>query len=107
MANLWDKIKKGVVEGAYFAKEKSEELGKMGKKKLDILQIKRNITKNFSELGGLVYQAVPMSKDNKVTVTEEMKEIVEKIKLLEVDLEENENQFEILKNKETDKKEGK
>lgn len=100
MANLWDKIKKGVVEGVYIAKEKSEELGKLGKKKLDILQIKRNIAKNFSELGAQVYQAVPMAKDNKVAVTEEMKKIVDRIKLLEKDLEEKEKQMEKLKKKE-------
>ena len=105
MASLWDKIKKGVVEGAYIAKEKSEELGKLGKKKLDILQIKRNITKNYSELVAQVYQEVPKAKDNKIAMTEDMKKIVEQIKLLNVDLEENEKQLETLRTKESKGKE--
>ena len=105
MADLWEKIKKGVIEGAYFAKEKSEELGKLGKKRLDILQIKRNITKNFSELGALVYKEASKAKNDKIPVSEEMKKVVERIKLLDVDLEENEKQLEKLKKKESEKKE--
>ena len=100
MADLWGKIKSVIVEGAQFAKEKTEELGKIGKKKLDILQIKRNISKQFTELGGLIFEKCSKKDVKTVNITDEMREIVEKIKNLDVELAEREKELEELTKKE-------
>ena len=100
MTDLWGKIKSAVVEGAHFAKEKTEELSKIGKKKLDILQTKRNITKQFTELGGLIFEKCSKKDVKTVNITEEMREIVDKIKKFEAELEEREKELEELSKKE-------
>jgi len=45
MANLWDDIAKTIREGVDTVVEKTEKLTKIGKIKIDILNIKRNIDK--------------------------------------------------------------
>ena len=100
MADLWEKIKSTVVEGAQFAKEKTEELSKIGKKKLDILQTKRKITKQFTELGGLIFEKCSKKDVKTVNITDEMRKIVDKIKNFEVELKEREKELEELPNKE-------
>ncbi len=62
MANLWDDIAKTIREGVDTVVEKTEELTKIGKIKIDILNIKRNVQKNFSELGGRVYHLITAKK---------------------------------------------
>lgn len=83
MANLWGDIKKSLGEfvtkaadkAGEFTREaadKAEEVTKLGKVKLDIFQVKRDIEKQFSELGGIVYQLIldkktkDLEKDGKV-----------------------------------------
>ncbi|MFC1694426.1 hypothetical protein ACFL1R_13095, partial [Candidatus Latescibacterota bacterium] len=55
---LWEKVKKSVVEGVSVAAGKTEEYTKLGKAKLDFLAVKRKISKQFAELGGIIYDAV-------------------------------------------------
>ena len=54
MANLWDDIARTIREGVDTVVEKTEELTRIGRIKVDILNIKRKVEKNFSELGGRV-----------------------------------------------------
>ena len=58
MANLWDDIARTIRDGVGTVVEKTEELTKIGKIKVDIINIKRNVDKNFSELGGKVYHLI-------------------------------------------------
>ena len=49
MGDLWEKVRKSVIDGVQIAAEKTEELTKLGKIKIEILNIKRKISKNFTE----------------------------------------------------------
>ena len=86
MANLWDDIAKTIREGVGTVVEKTEELTKIGRIKVDILNIKRNVKKNFSELGGRVYQLITKEKKTAISTDREAKEIIECIKILEKEL---------------------
>ncbi|MFQ5606164.1 MAG: hypothetical protein ACE5HS_23075, partial [bacterium] len=66
MANLWDDIAKTIREGVDTVVEKTEELTKIGMIKMDIINIKRNVDKNFSELGGKVYHL--LVEENKAQI---------------------------------------
>jgi hypothetical protein len=94
---LWDKIKQSVAEGMSTAAEKTEEYTKLGKAKLDVLAIKRKISKQFTELGGLAYEASKDKKPQDAFKTPEVSVIVETIAELEAELAEKETQFEELK----------
>jgi len=105
MEKLWEKIKKSVIDGMTTAAEKTEEYTKIGKAKLDVLAVKRKISKNFAELGGLVYDAVKEKKDEEILKSEEIKSLIEALKELDGELEKKEAALEELTKKEEAEKE--
>jgi len=99
MEDLWKKIKKSVIEGATYAAEKTEELTKFGKVKIEILNIKRKISSKFSELGGITYGAIKEKNLDKEMKSDRVKSVVEEVEKLEAQLEAKEKQYEELQKK--------
>jgi mannitol-1-phosphate/altronate dehydrogenase len=100
METLWDKVKKSVMDGVNAAAEKTEELTKLGKMKLEILNIKHKISKQFTELGGIVFDAVKTEKTKDVMKSDEFQAIIKSLNELEADLIMKEKTFDEMKNKE-------
>ena len=100
MSSLLDDIAKTIREGVDTVVEKTEELTKIGKIKVDIINTKRQIEKNFAELGGKVYHMIVEEKKGQIAGNKEVKEIVEKVKALEGQLEEKNAELQQVKNKE-------
>ena len=107
MANLWDDIAKTIREGVGTVVEKTEELTKIGKIKIDILNIKRNIEKNFSELGGRVYQLIAKEKETEISTDKEAREVIECIKILEKELDDKKSELAKVKSKKSSTSESK
>lgn len=100
MESLWDRIREGLREGFLTAAEKTEELAKVGKGKIDLVTIRRKIERTFAELGGKVYHMVIEEKTTAITDSEEVKQLINKVKDLEQQLKEKE--AEIQRAKEAD-----
>jgi len=100
MTDLWQKIKKSVVEGVTAAAEKTEEYTKIGKVKIDILNIKRKISKSFTELGGVTYEAIKGDTLGEALKTEKVHELITSIEKLESELESREADFAAMTGKE-------
>ena len=108
MAILWEKIRKSILESVSVATEKTEEYTKFGKAKIDVLAVKRKISKQFTELGGIVYEAIKSKKTDEVLKSKEINEIVGSLKKLEKTLGEKEGVVDELKKKtESEEKEKK
>ena len=107
MGNLWDDIAKTIREGVDTVVEKTGELTKIGKIRIDILNIKRNIDKNFSELGGRVYQLITEEKDTEISTDKEVREIIECIKILEKELDDKKSALAKVKSKKSSTSESK
>ncbi len=105
MSNLWDDIAKTIREGVDSVVEKTEELTKIGKTKVDIMNIKRNVEKNFSELGGKVYHLIIEEKKTQITSDKDVKEIIDCIKILEKELQDKNVELKNIKSKDKVKKE--
>lgn len=84
--NVWGKIRKTVVDGVTIAAEKTEEYTRMGKAKLDVLTVKRNITKLQTDLGAHIYQAVQEGKSEGVFESEAVKGMISGLRGLETEL---------------------
>jgi uncharacterized protein YijF (DUF1287 family) len=97
MENLWTRVKKSIKESATFAVEKTEELTKLGKAKIEILAVKHNISKLFTELGGLTYDILKEDKAGDVAKSKEVKALVVSIKNLEKELDLKEKAYEDMK----------
>ena len=106
MANLWDDIARTIREGVDTVVEKTEELTRIGRIKVDILNIKRNVEKNFSELGGRVYQLISKEKNAAISTDKEAKEIIECIKILEKELDDKKYELAKVKSKPKPKQSG-
>lgn len=100
MAELWEKIRKTIKEGIATATEKTEELTKLGKAKIDILTVKHQISKQFTELGGIVYEASKENKEGEVLALPKTKAVVASLKKLEKELTAKEKLYEDIKKKE-------
>ena len=62
MDTLWDKVKQNLGEWYSAAYDKTDELARIGRKKIDIVGINREIEKHLSELGGRVYDMINKGK---------------------------------------------
>ncbi len=99
MQDLWEKIKKSVVEGVTIAAEKTEEYTKLGKAKIEILNTKRKISAKFTELGSILYDAIKDGSTDEVIKSDKVEELVDVIKGFESELESKEQKFEEMKKK--------
>lgn len=96
---LWEKIKRSLKESFSQALEKSEELTRLGRLKLEILQINQQIEKLFAELGGYAYHEIK-SGTTKIAAVPRIQQLVEEIEKLEEELQAKESELERIENEE-------
>ncbi len=95
MDTLWDKVKKNLVDWYGTAYEKTDELARIGKKKIEVAGVNRAIEKHLSELGGKVYDLIDVqgkggviAKDPDVSrLVGEIKDLEEQLKAKELEIE--------------------
>lgn len=90
MESLWDRVKQSLKEGFLTAAEKTEELAKVGKGKIDLMAIRHRIGSTFAELGGKVYHLVTTEKSPAIASNKEVKALIQRVKALEKQLKEKE-----------------
>lgn len=113
MSDLLDNAKKSF--GEWFSKavdkageftreaaDRTEEVTKRGKVKLDIFQIKRDIDKVFTDLGRFVYNLLGEGTKD-IEKNESVKSYIDQVKALENNLKEMEDKYEKIKNPHLDK----
>ena len=79
MTNRFDDVKKNLKEWGSIAVDKAEELTKVGRLKIDILSLNREIEKNFVELGGKVYELIYKEDQGRIKSNDEVKKIIQRI----------------------------
>ena len=90
MESLWDRVKQSLREGLLTAAEKTEELAKLGKGKIDLMAIRHRIGNTFAELGGKIYHLVTVDKATAIIKNKEVMALIERVKTLEKQLKEKE-----------------
>jgi predicted HicB family RNase H-like nuclease len=106
MASLFDDLTDGIRDGINFVVDKTDEYSKIGKLKLDMVGIKRNIEKLFAELGGRVYEVLKEGESAVLRDDEEVKRMINEIKALEDNLDEKKNEIKSIRDeKERQRKE--
>ena len=95
MDTLWEKVKHNLVEWYGTAYEKTDELARVGKKKIEITGVNRAIERHLSELGGRVYDmVVEQGKSGVIAKDARVKELIEQVQDLERELKEKEEEIE-------------
>jgi hypothetical protein len=97
MSTNWEEVRSSIQEFFSSAAEKTDELIKVGKRKLSIAEIKRNITGQYAELGGRVYHLVREGQAESIGSDEEVEVLVTRIHKLEDELKAKEMEIEEIK----------
>lgn len=84
--NVWDRIKKGLKDGAALSMEKIEEYTKIGKLKIEEFSAKRKIERNFVDIGERVFELITDKKANEVEKDILISNAIENIKSLREEL---------------------
>ena len=63
---MWERIKKGLKEGAALSMEKIEEYTKIGKLKIEEFSAKRKIERNFVDIGERAFELISDKKGNDI-----------------------------------------
>jgi dynactin complex subunit len=86
MGTTWKKIKNGMSEGFQNLSEKTGEMTQIGRLKIEIIAVKRDIEKAFIELGGRVYHNLEEKHEDDILSDQRIKKLVKDIKALELKL---------------------
>ena len=98
MDTLWDRVKKNLVDWYGTAYEKTDELARVGKKKIEITGVNRAIERHLSELGGRVYDMiVEQGKSGVIAKDARVKELIEQVQDLEEELKGKEEEIEAIR----------
>ncbi len=79
---FWEDFSAMFKKGVSVVAKKTDEYTKIGKIKVDIIAIKREIDKNHTQLGSKVYQLLVQENNTKIASNEEIKEVTDAIKAL-------------------------
>ncbi len=104
LENLFDEVLTSVKDGLNKLAQKTDQLTQIGRIKLDIISIKRDIEKQFTDLGGRVYQLY-RDKHEDVLDDEQVKEYIQQIEELETRLEAKKEELEKVQKREAMQKE--
>ncbi len=86
MGTTWKKIKNGMSEGFQNLSEKTGEMTQIGRLKIEIIAVKRDIEKAFIELGGRVYHNLEEKHEDDILSDQRIKKLVKDVKALELKL---------------------
>ncbi len=86
--NVWEKIRRGVKEGAALSMEKIEEYTRIGKLKIDEFSVKRKIERNYVDIGERVFELLAEDKGSEIEKDILITNAVDNINALKEELEE-------------------
>jgi hypothetical protein len=86
MDTMWEKIKRGLRDGATLSIEKIDQYTKIGKLKLDEMAANRKIDRNFMDIGERVVDLIDSGKGSDVAQDLTIKKAMENIRALRDEL---------------------
>ena len=93
MEDSWEKIRNNFRAGMKIVSRKADELSRIGRLKLEIVAVKRDIEKGFLELGGRIYHKLDQEQDYALKSDKDIMDLVAKIRGHEDRLEELEQKI--------------
>ena len=105
MDDLWSRVKKNLLEWYETAYDKTDELARIGKKRVEITGLNRSIEKHFTEMGGRLYDLIVEQghRGNKTADDVVVQRIVAEVRDLEESLKKKEEEIESIRE---DRKQG-
>jgi len=101
--SLWDDVKSNLVEWYTVAADKTSEIAKIQSRRYDKFGLSRDIERQFSELGSLVYNGLQEGRED-VLADPEVAVLAERIRGLEEDLRRKEEEIERIRREHAERK---
>ena len=86
MAPLWDDVKNAIVEGYVYASDKAEEVTQIGRAKVEILKVNRQMARLMGDMGGRVFEMFESGEQVAIPDDESLVDSVEKIRGFQKDI---------------------
>ena len=80
MAPLWDEVKNAIVDGYVYASDKAEEVTQIGRAKVEILKVNRQMARLMGDMGGRVFEMFESDEGPEIAEDQSLLESVEKIR---------------------------
>ncbi|MBN2565478.1 MAG: hypothetical protein JXB46_07180 [Candidatus Eisenbacteria bacterium] len=80
MAPLWEDVKNAIVDGYVYASDKAEEMTQIGRARVEIMKLNRQIARTMADMGGRVYDLFDRGAGAEAGSDQKIKESVEKIR---------------------------
>ncbi len=97
MADLWERVKKSASEIYATASEKTVDGVSIGVRKLDVANLRRELSKEFAGLGGRVYQLLDRDQVEAIPEDPTVRHHLERLRDLEARLETKESEIAAIK----------
>lgn len=94
MTPIWDDLKKSVKDGLSVAAAKTEEYTRIGKAKLDLMNLNKSLNAAYHDLGVTVYQQASESQKKTAPQDPKVKDHVGRIEKLLQDVRDKEKEIE-------------
>jgi hypothetical protein len=94
MAPLWDDVKNAIVEGYVYASDKAEEVTQIGRAKVEILKLNRQMARLMGDMGGRVFEMFESGEQAAIPDDESLVDSVEKIRGFQKDISKWEKEIE-------------
>ena len=86
MGTSWTKIRNGLSDGLKNLSDKTGQMTQIGRLKIEIIALKRDIEKAFIELGGRVYHQFEENTEENILSDQRIKKLLKDIKTYETRL---------------------
>ncbi len=101
--SVWEEAKKNLVEWYEVTADKTSEMAKVTSRRYDKYGLSRDIERQFSELGSVVYVGLEAGRED-ILASEEVRILVERVKELETDLRRKESEIDEIKREHAERK---
>ncbi len=96
-SKFWDDLKRTLKTGFNTAADKTEEYAKIGKIKVEIMNLKRTLDRHYTDLGKDVFEMLGKGKTEDVAGSAKVKDFISKIKALQMDMQKKDAEIEMVK----------
>ncbi|MFH1278191.1 MAG: hypothetical protein ABIK65_07420 [Candidatus Eisenbacteria bacterium] len=83
---LWDKVRRGAVEGYHFAADKTDLYARVASRRMSILGLNRKIDHAYAELGEKTYNLLAADENAAVAADTAVRELVGRIRASEEEM---------------------
>lgn len=86
MSDLWENIKKNLYETSEVIADKVDEYSRIGRIRIDLMNIKRRLVRRFTELGAMTFEQLEDDQKHDLRDDPDVRNLINEIKEIQKEL---------------------